>query len=196
MTLRHSPENLPPCPRSSKRRRSLHHCPQTRVRQVGTYVEQIVDRSVVNLCNFLNGTFNYWWYTTRLLLPENCAVPQSDRLLFQCFHLEPSQWFDERSFEPDPSSKWPDERVQMERADSTLLKADQPVQFFSDLLSFRNSLQNCFLRFFCRWKEGGLHLAWGRPGSAMTIQLCNCNAIGQPSPIAACNTTKLQNTLK
>ena len=99
-------------------------------------------------------------------------------------------------FEPDPSSKWSDERVQMERADSTLLKADQPVQFFSDLLSFRNSLQNCFLRFFCRWKEGGLHLAWGRPGSAMTIQLCNCNAIGQPLPRAACNTTKLQNTLK
>ena len=77
--------------------RSLHHCPQTRVRQVGTYVEQIVDRSVVNLCNFLNGTFNYWWYTTRVL-PENCAVPQSDRLLFQCFPLEPSQWSDERSW--------------------------------------------------------------------------------------------------
>ena len=38
--------------------------------------------------------------------------------------------------------------------DSTLLKADQPVQFFSDLFSFRNSLQNCFLNFFADEKRG------------------------------------------
>ena len=44
------------------------------------------------------------------------------------------------------------------------------------------------LKSFTYRGKSGLHLARGQPRSAMSIQLCNCNAIGQPWPKEQCNT--------